>query len=361
MSAADTLERALRYPLDETLPPRGAAIEVAPGVKWLRLALPFALDHINLWLLRDRLHGREGWTVVDCGIDRAESRADWTQVFATALDGLPIVRVLVTHMHPDHMGLAHWLCERWAAPLWMSATDYLAARNACELAENFGGERMAAYFASHGLRDEQHLAQVRARKSYYRQLVPAVPPTYTRLHDGQPVRIGGHDWRCIAGWGHAPEHMALDCAALGVLISGDMVLPRISTNVSVYEQEPEADALRLFLHSIDRFRPLPAHTLVLPSHGKPFVGLHTRIDQLHAHHHERLEELMQAARERPVCAHDVLPVLFKRPLDLHQTTFALGEAVAHLHWLWHGGQLARTQDAQGVWRFAPPAPGRDNG
>jgi len=147
--------------------------------------------------------------------------------------------------------------------------------------------------------------------------------------------------------------MALHCEALGILISGDMVLPRISTNVSVYEMEPEADALTLFLDSIDRFMPLPEDTLVLPSHGKPFQGLHTRIQQLHDHHRERLVEVMQAARERPVSAYDVLPVLFRRPLDLHQTTFALGESVAHLHRLWHGGQLARTRDAEGIWRFAP--------
>jgi len=132
-----------------------------------------------------------------------------------------------------------------------------------------------------------------------------------------------------------------------------MVLPRISTNVSVYEMEPEADALTLFLDSIDRFLPLPKDTLVLPSHGKPFQGLHTRIQQLHEHHRERLAEVMTAARARPLSAYDALPVLFKRPLDLHQTTFALGESVAHLHRLWHGGQLARTRDEQGIWRFAP--------
>ena len=170
---------------------------------------------------------------------------------------------------------------------------------------------------------------------------------------GKRVAIGGHAWRCIAGYGHAPEHMALYCEALNVLISGDMVLPRISTNVSVYEMEPEADALTLFLDSIDRFLPLPDDVLVLPSHGKPFVGLHERLRQLRDHHRDRLAEVMDAAREKPVSAYDVLPVLFKRPLDLHQTTFALGEAVAHLHRLWFAGQLRRERDALGIWRFAP--------
>lgn len=356
VTVAAELERALHYPLADRLPPRGGALQVAPGVKWLRLGLPFALDHINLWLLRDRLDGRDGWTVVDTGIDHACSRADWQQVFDAELDGLPVLRVIVTHMHPDHVGLAHWLCERWSeggreCRLWMSAADYQAARYACQVVNSFGGERLARYFFSHGMHDPADLEQVRQRKNYYSGLVPALPPSFARLLDGMTLTIGGSSWRCIAGYGHAPEHMALYCEALNLLISGDMVLPRISTNVSVYEMEPEADSLTLFLDSIDRFRPLPADVLVLPSHGKPFTGLHTRIAQLHQHHRDRLEEVMAAAQDHPVSAYDVLPVLFRRPLDLHQTTFALGEAVAHLHRLWFAGRLRRERDPQGVWRF----------
>lgn len=354
MSLAAELERALHYPLGDQLPPPGRATELRPGVKWLRMQLPFALDHINLWLLRDRFQGREGWTVVDTCIDRAESRADWEKVFDAELEGLPIVRVLVTHMHPDHVGLAHWLCERWNAPLWMSGTDYQTARYACQVVNSFGGERLADYFFSHGMTDPADLEQIRNRKSYYRGLVPALPPSYARLMDGATVTIGGLAWRCIAGYGHAPEHMALYSEQLNILISGDMVLPRISTNVSVYEMEPEADSLTLFLNSIDRFLPLPEDVLVLPSHGKPFHGLHTRIGQLHDHHRERLAEVVEAARARPVSAYDMLPVLFRRPLDLHQTTFALGESVAHLHRLWHAGQLVRTRDERGIWRFGTP-------
>ena len=358
MSLAAEIERALHYPLADQLPPPGGAIQIAPGVKWLRMVLPFALDHINLWLLRDRLDGRDGWTVVDTCIDRPESRALWEQVFAHELDGLPILRVVVTHMHPDHIGLAHWLCERWSTPqhecrLWISATDYMNARYASQVVNSFGGERLADYFRSHGMTQADDLDQIKNRKSYYRNLVPDVPPSYARLQDGQRVGVGGRSWRCISGFGHAPEHMALYCEDLGVLISGDRVLPRISTTVSVYEMEPEADALSLFLDSLERYRPLPADTLVLPSHGKPFQGLHTRIQQLQDHHRDRLDEVMTAARAQPVSAYDVLPVLFKRPLDLHQTTFALGEAVAHLHRLWHSGQLVRTRDEQGIWRFAP--------
>ncbi|MEY4713388.1 MAG: hypothetical protein RIS88_2838, partial [Pseudomonadota bacterium] len=217
---------------------------------------------------------------------------------------------------------------------------------------SFGGEGAARFFASHGLTDPASLDKVRARSGYYATMVPTVPDHFRRLMDGDVVTLGGRGWRCISGYGHAPEHIALYCESLGVLIAGDMILPRISTNVSVHDSEPEADPLAAFLASIDKLRALPADTLVLPSHGKPFTGLHLRIDQLHAHHRDRLDEVLTACAERPGSAADMLPILFKRPLDLHQTTFAMGEAVAHLHMLWHAGELRRQRDATGVWRFA---------
>ena len=345
-------ERELHYPLGDAVPVLGSTIEVAPGVRWLRMGLPFALDHINLWLLRDRQDDIDGWTIVDCGISNDATRAAWEQVFAGQLDGLPVLRLIVTHMHPDHIGLAHWLTERWQCRMWISATDYNAARMASLSTAGFGGERSAAFFASHGLVDPQALAKVRARSNYYAGMVPQVPGAYRRLMDGMTLNIGGHAWQCIAGYGHAPEHIAMHSPKLGVLISGDMVLPRISTNVSVYDLEPESDALALFLTSLQRFDGLPAQTLVLPSHGKPFTGLHARTRQLHRHHDERLADVIAACAEKPCHAADLLPVLFKRTLDLHQTTFAMGEAIADLHALWHAGKLARRLGSDGVWRFA---------
>lgn len=349
----EQLEARLHYPLGDALPDSGHTLTVAPGVKWIRMALPFALDHINLWLLRDQLDGREGWTVVDCCITRDEAKAQWEALFANELEGLPILRVIVTHMHPDHIGLAHWLCEKWSCMLWISATDYNAARIGSQSTTGFGGETAAAFFAAHGMTDPDSLEKIRGRSSYYPSMVPAVPKRFRRLMDGQSVAIGGHDWHCISGFGHAPEHIALYSAELGVLISGDMVLPRISTNVSVYDVEPESDPLQQFLESLEKYLPLPSDTLVLPSHGKPFTGLHERIAQLQEHHAERLAELLEACREKPCSGMDAIPVLFRRPLDLHQTTFALGESVAHLHRLWFAGQVQRAQGDDGVWRFRP--------
>ena len=382
------LEQQLDYPLGDTLPDEGGAIEVAPGIKWIRMALPFALNHINLWLLRDEMQDPrdpsstlQGWTAVDCCISRPESKAQWEVIFATQLEGLPILRVIVTHMHPDHIGLAHWLCERWTTSthicrLWISATDYNSARIGTQSSTGFGGEGAALFFASHGLTDQDSIEKIKARTGYYPGMVPDVPKSYVRLMDGKTVAIGAGKnrtlWRCISGYGHSPEHIALyrapvkldtlaptvsdvDFVAVQhsppVLISGDMVLPRISTNVSVYDMEPEADALWHFLDSIDKFLSLPAHTLTLPSHGKPFRGMHTRIQQLQDHHRDRLAEVMAACAAGPCSAADILPIMFKRELDLHQTTFAMGEALAHLHLLWFDGQLQRELGANGIYRF----------
>ena len=381
---ANPQEQALHYPFGDSLPAPGTALEVAPGVHWLRMPLPFALDHINLWLLRDEQEGIAGWTIVDCGVDNPATRALWEQIFASQLQGLPVLRVLVTHMHPDHIGLAHWLCERWSTPngpaagpsqggaspgprrgeaassgardcrLWISATDWNAARIASITPTGFGGEAAARFYARHGLSDPESLDKVRARGNYYASMVPQVPGRFRRLMDGMLLRTGGPqaaNWRCIAGYGHAPEHIALHDAAGGVLIAGDMVLPRISTNVSVIDIEPEANPLPLYLDSIARLRSLPADTLVLPSHGKPFRGLHERIAQLQQHHQDRYAEVLDACAQTPHSAAELLDLMFKRKLDLHQTTFAMGEAVAHLHALAEDGRLRPAPGADGVLRY----------
>jgi glyoxylase-like metal-dependent hydrolase (beta-lactamase superfamily II) len=347
----NSLEHELNYPLADAMPGAGQTLAVADGVKWIRMGLPFALNHINLWLLRDQIDGKDGWTVVDCCIDKPESRAQWQQIFDTQLGGLPILRVICTHMHPDHIGLAHWLCDMWKVPLWISATDYNVARNLSSAATHVGGQAAAEFYASHGLNDPESVAKIKARTGYFPSLVPAVPNSYRRIMDGDMISIGSKDWRCISGYGHAPEHIALYCEELNTLISGDMVLPRISTNVSVFDLEPEGDPLKLFLSSIKKYLALPANTLVLPSHGKPFTGMHQRIYQLQNHHADRLAEVMQACSQQPTSGADIVPIMFKRELDLHQMTFAIGEAVAHLHMLWYEGKLMRSMNSDGIYLF----------
>jgi glyoxylase-like metal-dependent hydrolase (beta-lactamase superfamily II) len=346
------LEAQLEYPFGEALPDAGAALQVAPGLSWLRMPLPFALNHINLWLLEDRFGdaGARGWSVVDCGVASADTRAAWERVFADCLDGLPVQRVLATHCHPDHVGLADWLCRRWRAPLWMTAAEYAFARIMAAALPGADGSAAVPHFQRHGLRDPALLAHLTGRKNYYPSLVPALPTAYTRVQDGQLVAIGDHNWRVITGFGHAPEHAALYSADLKVLMSGDMVLPRISTNVSVFAIEPEANPLQLYLDSLGKFAGLPEETLVLPSHGKPFRGLHTRIGQLRDHHAERLAEVVQACAEWRSAA-DIVPLMFRRELDAHQFSFALGEALAHLHKLWADGIVERASALDGIIRF----------
>ncbi len=351
-------EAQLDYPFGDTLPESGTTHEVAPGLRWLRMPLPFALDHINLWLLEDQFDSRfapdpvlrSGWCAVDCGIASDASRTAWESIFAAHCQDAPILRVLATHCHPDHIGLSDWLCNRWQAPLWMTAGEYAFARMMSAGLPGVDGTAALPHFQTHGLTDPVLLEQMKSRKNYYPTLVPAVPLAYTRIQDTQCVTIGKHDWRIITGFGHAPEHAALYCEKLNVLISGDMVLPRISTNVSVFAVEPEANPLQSYLDSLSKFADLPGSTLVLPSHGKPFRGLHTRIAQLRQHHTARLAEVMNACNT-PCSAMDIVPIMFRRPLDAHQLNFAIGEALAHLHHLWFNKYLVRHYCIDGVVRF----------
>ncbi len=344
------LESQLEYPLGDSLPAIGTVLALADGVNWLRMPLPFALDHINLWLLADEVQGQAQWSAVDCGVANDATRAAWEQIFAGPMAGLPLQRVFATHCHPDHVGLSDWLCRRFGAPFWATTGEYGFARMMSAALPGVDGTAAIPHFERHGLVDPALREKMGERRNYYPSLVPAVPHAYTRMQDGQQIRIGRHDWRVITGFGHSPEHAALYCAELNVLISGDMVLPRISTNVSVFAVEPEGNPLQLYLDSLGKLGQLPADTLVLPSHGRPFRGVHTRIGQLREHHSARLAEVMQAC-QRPMSAVDIVPIMFRRPLDAHQLSFALGEALAHLHKLWFDGILQRGIGEDGIIRF----------
>jgi glyoxylase-like metal-dependent hydrolase (beta-lactamase superfamily II) len=333
------------YPFQE-LPAPGATLEVAPGVRWLRMPLPFQLDHINLWLLEDE----GGWTIVDTGIGNAGTRELWEKVFASLSKDFGLKRVVLTHYHPDHAGNAAWLCERFGVELWMTQGEYLTAHAVRVATAGYTSGAVLEVFRRNGL-DEQRRAAMSGGGNRYAKLVPDFPHSYRRVLDGERIRIDGRDWRAIVGYGHAPEHMSLYCEKLNVLIAGDMLLSTISTNVSVWSVDPEGDPLRLFLDSIERYRELPADVLVLPSHGKPFRGAHDRVGQLEKHHQDRFSELL-GSLDQPKSAADLLGVLFRRPLDAHQTFFAMGEAIAHLHYLYYAGQARRAVGSDGVMRYA---------
>ena len=334
---------SLHYPFPE-MPAPGATREVAPGVRWLSMPLPFQLDHINLWLLEDD----GGTTIVDCGIANDATRTLWEQVLATVRK---VRRVILTHYHPDHAGNAEWLCQRFDVEMWTTQGEYLTAHAVRERAAGYTAEAVLAVFRRNGL-DEKRLAAMSSNRNRYAELVPGFPHAYRRIIEGDRLRVGTNEWRAIVGHGHAPEHLSLFADALNTVIAGDMLLSTISTNVSVWSIDPEGDPLRLFLDSIARYRDLPADVLVLPSHGKPFRGAHERVAQLEAHHRDRFDLLKNELQKGERSAGELLPVLFRRPLDAHQTFFAMGEAIAHLHYLYYAGEARREIGADGIMRYA---------
>ena len=338
---------SLHFPFEHA-PAPGAAIAVADGVYWLRMPLPFALDHINLWMLEDGA----AWTIVDTGIGSPTTREHWRAVLDSAGAGRPVGRVIVTHLHPDHIGCAAWLSREWGVSVWMAQSEFLTAHAIGAQLPGFDVESMVAQFATLGLPYAEQ-EKFRARGNAYSKIAPELPQTFHRILPQDEIRIGPHTWRVIIGTGHSPEHVSLHCESLGVLISGDMLLPRISTNVSVPAASPDADALRGYLDSIAAYRRLPADTLVLPSHGRPFIGAHARVAELEAHHAARCTEIL-AACASPKSAFELLPLLFKRDLDTHQLMFAMGEAIAHLNYLHHDGRLERRPDDDGIMRHTTP-------
>src|SRR3954467_14788582 len=336
---------SLDYPFSE-VPAPGATITVAPGVQWLSMPLPFQLDHINLWLLEDA----DAWTVVDTGIGNDQTRALWEKIVA----GKTLNKVVLTHYHPDHAGNADWLCRRDNVHIWTTQGEYLTAHAVRSSSAGYTADAVLAVFRANGL-DAERLKGMAAMRgnNRYAELVPEFPHSYRRIIEGDRLRIGGHDWVAMIGHGHAPEHLSLFSEELNTVIAGDMLLSTISTNVSVWSIDPEGDPLRLFLDSIARYRELPPDVLVLPSHGRPFRGAHTRVAELERHHREKFELLTQALRGRPQSAGDLLGLMFpKRKLDLHQTFFAMGEAIAHLHYLYYAGRATREQGGDGIMRYA---------
>ncbi|MDO9596996.1 MAG: MBL fold metallo-hydrolase [Azoarcus sp.] len=332
----------IEYPFPD-LPAAGIANPIAPGINWVRMPLPFALDHINLWLLDDG----NGMTVVDTGFGLDPIKARWTEILEA--DPRPLSRIIVTHCHPDHLGLATWLATRNGAPIHMTQGEYLGGHALWHQLPGYSVADMIVQFRRHGL-DEPRLAALTERGNGYRRGVPEMPSSYHRLFDGEQITVGDYQWRVIVGYGHAPEHASLYCEALGVLISGDMLLPRISTNISVYAATPNDDPLGWFLDSLRRINHLPEDTLVLPSHGKPFRGIRARVEQLIEHHRERCAALLNecgTARS----AGELLGTLFPRELDTHQVMFAMGEAIAHLNHLEKQGALRKVEDDNASIRF----------
>ncbi|HYE42015.1 MAG TPA: MBL fold metallo-hydrolase [Caulobacteraceae bacterium] len=345
----DRPREPLSYPF-EAIPAPGEAVEVAEGVLWLRQPLPFELDHINVWAIRDG----EGWTLVDTGVRSKDAMAAWEATFAGPLEGRPVTRVICTHMHPDHVGLAGWLTRRFDVPLLMTRLEYTTGRMLIADTGREAPEDGARFYRSVGWNEDQ-IAHWRARFGGFGKAVHTMPDSYRRLSDGDVLDIGGRDWRVVTGNGHSPEHACLFREEDGVLISGDQVLPKISSNVSVWPTEPEADPLTDWLDSLDKLeRELPPDALVLPSHGLPFHGLHTRLASLRRGHERSLDRLERLIAGEPRRAVDVFGALFARAVGDGILGMATGESLAHLNCLKRRGRAVSEPDDDGViwWRAA---------
>ena len=336
----------LAYPFAET-PNPGDIVDVAPGVRWLRLALPFQLNHVNIYLLEHD----GGWAVIDTGIGTDETKATWEKVFTGPLAGQKITRIVVTHSHPDHIGLAGWLTERFDCPLTMTQTEYLHGL----FHQNKRTERQIAdqaeYYRRHGI-PPSTITQLLGRGSNYLTRTTSLPPSYHRVSDGGTLTLGQRTYEVMTGGGHALEQMILLSRPDSLFFSADQVLSKISPNVSVWSMEPEANALGHYLASLARLaRDLPDDVLVLPGHGVPFYGVKTRIRQLADHHAERCGAIADAARCRPLTASDMVPLIFNRKLDAPTAGFATGEVIAHINYMLSRNELTRETATDGVMRF----------
>ena len=337
--------------IDAEIPEPGTLQEVASGIFWLRMPLPFDLDHINLYLLEDNQNGQDGFALIDTGIGTSKTEQLWD----TLLDilGKPITKVIVTHMHPDHIGMAGYLVDKFRAPLYMSHSEYFVARALTAGACGASDWQDDEYLVRCGMSEDfVHNAKNNRKDSKgLRQVIRPIPVRFSCLQANDNIRIGIHEWQVYIGRGHSPEHVCLFNRDTNILISGDHVLPRISPNIGVYSTEPDANPLKLYLDTLPQFTLLPEDALVLPSHKQPFHGLHTRVNDLISHHHVHLDDL-RVFCEQGKTVEQCLAVLFKRKLNPHNMFFAIAEAFAHLNFLYFEGEFSREIDAKGQFIFA---------
>ncbi|MEW9797034.1 MBL fold metallo-hydrolase [Alteromonas sp. CYL-A6] len=332
----------MHYP-DFSVPEGGQVTQVAEGVLWLRMPLPFDLNHINLYLLEDR----HGWWIVDCGLGTDTARAHWEAI--TASLNKPIVGVIVTHMHPDHIGLAGWLCDEHRVPLYMSQTEYFAARALLNGAAGASRWQDELHFVRAGMNEDECRSLMGSGKGFGHVVSP-VPVSYRRLKEGQTLTINQQQWQVMIGRGHSPEHVCLYCQERHILIAGDHILPEISPNIGAYSTEPDAGSLADYLSTLTPFLHLPQQTLVLPAHNRPFTGLHQRVHALKDHHARHLADLLEACTS-PKTLKECLPVMFSRTLNPHNLGFAVAECQSHLNYLVEEEKMTRIRSTQGPDRY----------
>src|SRR5271166_3944881 len=325
-------------------PASGDLIDVAPGVRWLRLPLPYRLDHVNIYLIENA----GAWTAFDTGLGTDESKQAWETVLAGPLEGPGLKSLIVSHFHPDHVGLAGWLCQRFGVDMAMPRPEYLLSLVLQHAPGDCGADVYRPFYRRHGLTAEA-AEIVLSRGHEYLRRTTGVPASYHRIKHGDTLTVGRRDFRVLTGGGHALEQAMLSRPEEKLFLAADQVIARISPNVSVHPMEPDLDALGIYLTSLRAIKTAVApDVLVLPGHGLPFYGLHERIEELIAHHAERCHAIEQACRTDPLSVAEIVPHLFTRTLDAHQTGFAFGEILAHVNHMLGRGDLRVETDDGGV-------------
>ena len=338
-------DEALRFPFAEA-PAIGTVVEVAPGILWTRIPLPFRLNHVNIYLIEDG----DGWAVLDTGIGDEPTREGWEALVAGPLAGRRLTRLIVTHFHPDHIGLAGWLCERFGLKLLTSETSYLGCINISLNPGAMEAKHHQDFYRRHGMPDATAKVVATHGHGYLRMVTP-LPPSFRRLVAGDEIMIGGRRFEVLSGDGHAAEQLMLYLPEENVFLAADQVLAKITPNVSVWAVDPEGDPLGLYLRSLRALSArIPADALVLPGHQLPFYGLHRRCRELAQHHEERCAMIAAACREGPKSVAELVPVIFHRPLDPHQLSFAFSEVHAHVNYMLGRGELAWSEPVDGMMR-----------
>ncbi|NIJ39006.1 glyoxylase-like metal-dependent hydrolase (beta-lactamase superfamily II) [Sphingopyxis panaciterrae] len=347
-----TSRAGLTYPWGDAAPGAGETIRIANGISWARIPMPGSLGHINSWLLDDTAEdGGEGVAVVDTGVCLTICSDAWKALYAGALKDVPVTRVIGTHLHPDHIGLAGWIAKKKGVQLWMTRGEMLTARMIVGDASETVPDEALVQSRAAGWNEEQIEAQKNGGWGRFGLVTYPLPRSYVRIKDGDVLDMGAHRWRVVVGSGHSPEHACLWNEREGVLVSGDQVLPRISSNVSINITEPDADPLGEWLESIDKLLgAVPGDVTVCPAHGEPFKGLHVRLMALRDEHRMRLYNLAEAIAKAPMRAVESFPLLFNRPIGPEQLGMATGEALAHLKRLEVEGRVQR-EDRDGVWWY----------
>jgi glyoxylase-like metal-dependent hydrolase (beta-lactamase superfamily II) len=336
----------LTYPLTEA-PAPGSLIDIAPGIRWLRLPLPYRLDHVNIYLIENE----GGWTAIDTGLGTDENKQIWETVLAGPLKHQGLKSLVVSHYHPDHVGLANWLCDRFDLPMAMPRDEYLLSLVLQHAPGDYGAEVYRPFYHRHGL-DAETTEIVLSRGHEYLHRTTGVPASYQRIKQNDTLTVGRRDFKVLTGGGHALEQAMLYRPEEKLFLAADQVIARISPNVSVHPMEPDVDALGTYLASLRTIgETVQADVLVLPGHGLPFHGLHDRVDELIAHHAERCGAIAMACRNTPLSVAEIVPHLFTRTLDAHQTGFAFGEVLAHVNHMLGRGELRLETDSGGVDRY----------